>query len=145
MNMPLTVPAVTVRREIEASADELFDAWLDPESLAEWMRPAGGERSTATVDPSVGGAFEIIMMMGGQPKKHSGVYVLIDRPRRLVFTWISPHTNQQESLVTVDFEEREGVTEIVITHEKLPDQDAASKHTLGWTRILELLEEQFGD
>ena len=29
-----SAPSLTVRREIEASADELFDAWLDPASLA---------------------------------------------------------------------------------------------------------------
>ena len=35
------VPAVTIRRKIEATPEELFDAWLDPESVVEWMRPNG--------------------------------------------------------------------------------------------------------
>ena len=38
-------PALTVRREIAASAEELFDAWLDPASLAVWMRPGDTQRA----------------------------------------------------------------------------------------------------
>ena len=34
---------------------------------------------------------------------HHGVYRVIDRPRRLVFTWISHGTEGCETLVTVDF------------------------------------------
>lgn len=41
MNAVSKVPTVTLRREIAASAEELFDAWLDPASLAVWMRPGG--------------------------------------------------------------------------------------------------------
>ena len=33
--------AVTVRRQIAASAEELFDAWLDARSLGTWLRPRG--------------------------------------------------------------------------------------------------------
>lgn len=55
------LPSVTVRRTIEASAEELFDAWLDPEAVADWMRPAGIERTRARIDPRAGGAFEIVM------------------------------------------------------------------------------------
>jgi uncharacterized protein YndB with AHSA1/START domain len=82
---------ITVRREIKASAEELFDAWLDSESLAQWMLPPDITHTVPTVKATVGGAFEIIMhhtSLG--PVPHRGVYKIIDRPRRLVFTWSSP-------------------------------------------------------
>ena len=139
-----SLPKVTVRREIEAPADELFDAWLDPASLAEWMRPGDISRSAARVDPKIGGAFEIVMHNAGGSLVHCGVYRIIDRPRRLVFTWISPGTKQTESLVTVDFHAGRRTTEIVLTHEQLPDDNAVQPHTKGWTRILELLALQLG-
>ena len=137
-------PRLTVRREIEASAGELFDAWLDPASLAVWMRPGDIARSVAKVDPKIGGAFEIVMYSAEGSRVHSGVYRVIDRPRRLVFTWISPGTKQTESLVTVEFRAGGRTTEVMLTHEQFPDDSAVQPHTKGWTRILELLASALG-
>jgi len=138
-----TVPTVTVRREIAAPAQELFDAWLDARSLAVWLRPGGTMRTTAKVDPRVGGAFEIIMHTESGPVPHTGTYKEIDRPRRLVFTWNSPYAKNNDSLVTVEFRPARGATEIVLTHEKLPSAESAAGHTKGWTDAIALLEETY--
>lgn len=137
-------PTVTVRRLIDASAEELFDAWLDPVSLAAWMVPRNITHSTAKVEPRVGGRFEIVMHRAGERLLHSGVYRTIDRPRRLVFTWISDATMHTESLVTVEFLAGHGATEIVLTHEQLPDVDALPSHSNGWTDALEMLALKYG-
>ncbi len=47
--------SITVRRTIEASAEEIFDAWLDADSLAAWMQPGEVLRATARTDARVGG------------------------------------------------------------------------------------------
>ncbi len=141
------VPKLTVRREIAAPAQELFDAWLDPESLAAWMRPGctpSTPLSTVKTDPRVGGAFEIIMHTASGAIPHTGTYKLIDRPRRLVFTWNSAHAKHIDSLVTVEFRPARGATEIVLTHEKLPSAEAVTAHTQGWSAILELIAESYG-
>lgn len=143
MNNVTGIPKVTVRREIAASAEELFDAWLDPASLAMWMRPGGTPRTTAKVNAQVGGEFEIIMHLASGPIRHTGSYQEIDRPRRLVFTWISPATRQTASRVAVDFRAKQGITEIVLTHELLPSLEAVTAHSKGWSDILELLEQAF--
>jgi len=139
MNAVMNVPRVVVRREIAAPAEQLFDAWLDAESLAVWMRPGDTERSTVSVDPRVGGAFEILMHTPAKTIPHRGTYREISRPRRLVFTWNSPYAGETDSLVTVDFRPAQGATEIVITHEGLPSEDMVKAHTGGWTDILESL------
>jgi uncharacterized protein YndB with AHSA1/START domain len=139
MNAVMKVPRVVVSREIAAPAEQLFDAWLDAESLAVWMRPGDTERSTVSVDPRVGGAFEILMHTPAKTIPHRGTYREISRPRRLVFTWNSPYAGETDSLVTVDFRPTQGATEIVITHEGLPSDDMVKAHTGGWTDILESL------
>ncbi len=136
MNDVGNIPKVTVRREIEASAEELFDAWLDPASLAAWMRPGDIRRATATVDARVGGAFEIVMHGASETYPHRGVYREIDRPRRLVFTWNSRAALQNDSLVTVEFRPSGTMTEIVLTHEGLPNMEAVAAHNQGWSDIL---------
>lgn len=143
MTAVASIPTVTVKRRIAAPAQRIFDAWLDPSSLAEWMRPcsATSKRSDVKVDARVGGAFEIVMYVTPEPVRLTGVYQIIEAPRRLVFTWNSPHAGQHDSLVTVEFLPDGKATEVVITHERLPEQ-TRSAHTEGWTRILESLAKQ---
>jgi len=131
---------LVVRRTIAATVDELFDAWLDPDSLAQWMHPGTTTPSTVRVDARVGGSFEVVMHYDAGPKRHTGEYRVIERNRKLVFTWISDATHHTETLVTVEFNAALDRTEIVLTHERLPDHEAGIKHNNGWTMALELLE-----
>jgi uncharacterized protein YndB with AHSA1/START domain len=141
MNAALTPSAaVVVRRTIPASAEVLFDAFLDPMALSEWMRPGTIRSAVATVEPRVGGRYEIIMQGESGAIPHSGVYRLLDRPKRLVFTWHSPHTGPNETLVTVDFIKAAKGTEVIVTHELLPE-GARPAHSRGWTSGLEHLDE----
>jgi uncharacterized protein YndB with AHSA1/START domain len=140
MNAALASAAVVVRRTIAASAEDLFDAWLDPQALAQWMRPGTIQSTVAHVDPRVGGSYEIIMQAASGPIQHKGVYRTIDRPTRLAFTWITAFTEQQETLVTVDFIRLGQRTEVVVTHEQLP-ASAMPSHHKGWTSGLEHLDE----
>jgi len=140
MNAALASAAVVVRRTISASAEDLFDAWLNPLALAVWMRPGTIRDTRAHVEARVGGSYEIVMRGDSNPIIHHGVYLVIERPRKLVFTWISQFTEQSETLVTVDFLPVDGRTEVVVTHEKLPESELPG-HSRGWTSGLEHLEE----
>lgn len=137
----LATAAVVVRRTIAAPAEDIFDAWLDAEALSEWMRPGQIKRSLARTDARVGGKYEVRMFGDSGEILHHGVYRLIDRPRRLMFTWHSPHTGDGETLVTVDFVSTpDKRTEVIVTHEQLPE-DAKAAHTRGWTSGLEHLDQ----
>jgi uncharacterized protein YndB with AHSA1/START domain len=140
MNAALSSAAVVVRRAIAASAEDLFDAWLDPEALATWMRPGAIRSTVAKVEARVGGSYEIIMQGQSGPIVHKGVYQQIDRPKRLVFTWASPGTELRDTLVTVDFVAAGPRTEVVVTHERLPES-ARPSHSNGWTSGLQHLDE----
>jgi len=137
-----TSPAtINVRRRIAAPAKVLFEAWLDPDSLGAWLRPGNAIRSDARIDAKVGGKFEIDMHQPDKVIPHRGTYVEIDPPRRLVFTWASPHTAGRDTLVTVEFTEVDGATEISLTHEQLPEY-MAQGHVNGWTSGLNGLAER---
>jgi uncharacterized protein YndB with AHSA1/START domain len=145
MNATANVPTLEVRREIPAPAAELFDAWLDPGKLATWMRPSDVKRSRVKADARVGGAFEVLMQTPEGKSPHTGVYKVIDRPRRLAFTWNSDAAGNQDSLVTLDFNPRGRSTEIVLTHERLPSEEEVAGHRSGWTEILEHVAHDYSE
>jgi uncharacterized protein YndB with AHSA1/START domain len=129
--------AVTVRREIAAPAEDLFDAWLDPQSLGSWLRPSHIRETRAETDPQVGGAFRIVMVDDESSTVHTGTYREIDRPRRLVFTWSSPSTHFRESIVTVTFQPSSKSSTVVEIHQVgLPDEQARDSHQAGWSDSL---------
>lgn len=152
MTMTQSIPAthtaqVTVRREIAAPAAELFDAWLDVESLSAIMRPNCKTHATVLTDPRVGGTFDILMHGEEQDYPHRGTYLTIDRPHVLEFTWNSHATWDHPSKVRVEFhvlstDAKRPRTEVVINHQQLPEETAES-HVGGWTDILRLLDEHF--
>src|SRR5262245_41300001 len=132
--------AVVVRRTIAAPAEDIFDAWLDPEALATWMRPNAIRSTAARVEARVGGRYEITMQGESGAIPHAGVYRVIERPKKLVFTWRSPYTGTGDTLVTVDFQPVARGTEVIVTHEQLPET-AREAHSRGWTSGLEHLDE----
>ena len=129
--------AVSVRREIAAPAETLFDAWLDAESLGAWMRPRVISETRAETDPREGGEFRIVMVRGEDELLHRGTYREIERPNRLVFTWSSPATGHRDSVVTVTFEPLASGSTIVAIHQVgLPDEASRAGHTEGWSDAL---------
>ena len=130
---------LVVRRVFPAPRERVFAAWLDPKSLAQWMRPGGMTDATAEVDPKVGGRFRIVMIEGPKRYEHNGEYLVIEPPERLEFTWISEATDHRATVVTLEFLERDGGTELVLTHRRLPVSQVDS-HRSGWTDIMKKLE-----
>jgi uncharacterized protein YndB with AHSA1/START domain len=132
--------ALTVRREIAAPAEVLFDAWLDAECLGSWLKPSGIRETRAETDPRVGGTFRIVMARDDDSILHTGTYREIDRPHRLVFTWSSPATRFRDSIVTVTFQSSPGSTVVEIHQVGLPDEEAQTSHHAGWSDALRELE-----
>ena len=131
---------LVVKRVIAAPAEIIFDAWTDADSFATWMTAGPVTHAEATTDPQVGGEFTVMVHTPTQALPHRGTYLVIDRPRRLSFTWLSPNTDDKETVVTVDFTEVAAGTEVAVTHEGLPGRRAWDAHSGGWIACLEALE-----
>ena len=134
-----TIPAVRIQRTLTATPERVFDAWLDADALTKFMRPGPNMTCDAVNDPRVGGKFLITMMGDGSVHPHTGEYLEIDRPRKLVFTWYSKSTAMASSTVTVELAPAAGGgTDLTLTHVGLPEKQVQG-HAGGWTGITEAL------
>jgi uncharacterized protein YndB with AHSA1/START domain len=135
----MTHATVTIRKKLPASREEVFDAWLDAEGMRQWMRPGSVADCEAVLDPRVGGRFRIVMKAPGAEYVNHGEFLLLERPSKLVFTWISSRWANQETLVTVELHARGPECELVLTHERFPTEYSVQQLETGWGQILEKL------
>jgi len=137
----MTELELTVSRTIPAPRKAVFEAWLDPATMGKFMRPAADMASAhVTVDPTVGGAYEVIMIAGDKEIPHRGTYEAIDRHDRIVFTWLSEWTTE-DSTVTLTFEHEGEGTKVTLHHVGFPNEDSRASHEGGWAEILEMCED----
>jgi uncharacterized protein YndB with AHSA1/START domain len=135
-----TGATVQIRRRVRATADQIFDLWTEPDLMVRWMSPyPGAVDCKAKSDLRPGGAFSLVMSSADSSREVSGTYVEVDRPRKLVFTWVGPLTNNMNTLVTVELTPRGDETDLVLTHERLPTTAIVEGHTRGWGNILDHL------
>ena len=129
---------VCVTRRFSAPPERVFDAWLGPDKAGRFLyATAEGEMVRVEIDPQVGGRYTIVERRDGQDVEHTGEYLKIDRPRRLVFTLQVPLYSEQADRVTVEIEPADGGTELTLIHETSPrwvDQSGE-----GWEMILDSL------
>jgi uncharacterized protein YndB with AHSA1/START domain len=135
----VTGQTLTIRKLLPASPEEVFDAWLDADGMREWMCPGAVTGADVTLDPQVGGRFHITMKAPGAEFVNQGEYLVLERPSKLQFTWISSRWENQETLVTVELHRRESQCELVLTHERFPLGHSAGQLEKGWTQILDKL------
>jgi uncharacterized protein YndB with AHSA1/START domain len=135
---------LTLRRTFGRPREEVFDAWTDPDALATWWGGAFAKTLSAAVDLRVGGAYRLTMQSGAQVAAVEGVYQEVELPERLVYTWCwdRPEIDGgRQSLVTVEFLDRDGGTEVVVTHEGIETEESFAFHMGGWTASLEGLRQ----
>ncbi len=132
--------SLNINKTIKAPIEKVFDAWLNPKLLSLFMTPMPGmPPSDVTTDAKVGGVFTIIMKAGEDQLPHTGKYLEINRPNKLVFTWQS-HNSIDGSTVTLLFDEmNKNTTNIRLSHEKFIDEKARDDHQGGWGNILNVL------
>ena len=135
MDSPNTV-TVKVTRRFKASPERVFDAWLDPAKARRFLfATPGGEIVRADLDPRVGGRFLLVDHRNGEDVPHHGEYLVIDRPRRLVFEFTVPKYSGKKSRVSVSFAPADGGCELTLVHEGvLPEYEKPSED--GWGAIL---------
>jgi len=132
---------IRVARRYKAPAERVFDAWLDPASLGRWLfATPEGRMVRVEVEPRVGGGFAVVERRDGEDVLHSGVYLEIDRPRRLVFTLQVPKYSEDIEQVTVEIEPLDTGCELVLAQAVSPAWASEAENIeQGWAGIIEAL------
>jgi uncharacterized protein YndB with AHSA1/START domain len=130
---------VRIEMALPAPIEAVYAAWTQPEAMARWLTPTGSAEVEA--DVRVGGRFRVVMIGDGMSIQHTGEYLTVEPPRRLSFTWQSPYTGAEPSVVTVTLTANGDSTQLLLLHERLPE-GAAESHRGGWGAILQRLAEE---
>lgn len=123
---------IVFERVIDATIDEAFALFTEPERLRRW------QAVSASVDLRVGGDYRLTVVPGSIAY---GTFTEIEPGKRLVYTWgwkggdTPPPT---ASSISVEFEPVGSQTKVIMTHSGL-DEEAATSHSVGWTHFFDRL------
>ena len=140
----MTTPGVSsaiVQRVLPAAPDEVYDAWLDPASLLEWMCPRPARCLKVEADTRIGGHLRIDIEEAGVQFYVHGVFTDLDRPVRLGFTWSCstwPDPTLSTHVLVTLASHGESQTLMTITHTAL-SPDLVDRHHHGWELIADQL------
>jgi uncharacterized protein YndB with AHSA1/START domain len=140
--------SLNLTRRVSAPPHKVFLAFTDPDMLKLWWGPETHSCPVAELDPRPGGRWRTCMLSPeGNEYWAQGEYREVSPPTRLVFTWAweADGVPGHETLVTVDFVEVDGGTEIVFRHEGFETEEARNQHDQGWTSSLAGLLAHLGD
>jgi uncharacterized protein YndB with AHSA1/START domain len=146
---------VKIERTFDASIEDVWDMWTNPDLFKKWYGPNGMSVPIAEMDVRVGGTRKISMAMDSAERPMSmwfiGVYKEVRRPSRLVYTesmcqedgtLISPQAmgmpegHPDITEVVVDLREDDGKTVMTMVHIGVPEGTAGEG---GWKQAFDKL------
>ncbi|HTV21601.1 MAG TPA: SRPBCC domain-containing protein [Polyangiaceae bacterium] len=140
-----------ITRQIRASGDRVYAAFIDAEAVRDWMVPTGMTSHVHEFEGREGGRFRISLSYDaptntGKTSAHTDTYhgrfVRLVPGREIVqameFETDDP-AMQGEMTVTVTLGDKDGGTELVAVHAAVPPGVAAADNELGWKMSLDKL------
>lgn len=148
--MTETLATAKVTHRFAASPERVYDAWLEPAKLRAWMSAAlkqmgqPGEMMRVEVDARVGGEFFFSDMRAAGEARHWGTYRVLDRPRKIEFTWAVDASQENEpSIVTITIEPDGTGSLVTIVHAKI-FASYVGPVEMGWSNILRAMDAMLG-
>ena len=131
----------TVTHSFRHPPERVFDAWLDPAIARRFLfATPTGEMIRAETDPRVGGKFVFVDRRPDMGDVlHTGEYLTIDRPTRLVFTFAVPAYDPGFTTVEVEITPTAAGCDVKLTQRDTPDE-WVEQSAKGWSMILDALE-----
>ncbi len=147
MTGPAERMSVRVTHRFGASAERVYDAFLDPARASQFMfATPTGQIVRCEIDARVGGRFTIVDRRAGEDVVHTGEFVALERPRLIEFLFSVSKYAHERSRVTIEIAPLRKGCELTLTHE-LSAADAASRDRTqeGWLAILDAAAEMLVD
>lgn len=145
---PSSKPQARVVRHFKVPAERVFDAWLAPEQIGQWMFGPNirvEEVVSLKVQPRIGGTFAFVVRREGKQLDHVGEYLELQRPHRLVFNWRIVQAGGEPSRVFIDIVPKPHGCELTLVHEMAPEwADFVKRSEEGWAKMLTALEKTLG-
>jgi uncharacterized protein YndB with AHSA1/START domain len=139
--------SLEIKRFINAPRERVYRAWTDPAQLKEWWGPEGVRTRKFEADARVGGKYRWdLFNQDGEEMSVFGEYRELIPGKKIVFTWKWDDDEAWEnksSTVTIELSDRDGGTEIKLTHVQLPSEESRNRHNEGWNSVLDRLERFF--
>lgn len=135
-------------RFIRAPREKVYDAFVSEAAMRLWAGPRGMSAPQVSIDARVGGRWQMVMQSreGGRFVV-GGTYRELRRPSRLVYTWQWESGGPMpgvETVIEVDFVERDGGTELRLLHSGFPAAGMRDAHDHGWkstfNKLVDLLD-----
>lgn len=148
----------TFKFSFKAPPEVIYQAMLDPKLLEKWRVPDGMQMQVHQFDPSVNGKFRISLIYddpnatgksGKSTDTYHGYFKTLIPNQKIVETMEFESKGPEfagEMTVTTDLIAKNGGTEMVATHENLPQAVPEDQNEVGWkmslTKLAKLLEEK---
>jgi uncharacterized protein YndB with AHSA1/START domain len=128
----LTPFALEISRHFDAQPEAVFDAWLSKD-WGRWLPPAGATCDVTEIAPRAGGRYHVKMHMpDGRQVEITGTYRQIQRPEKIVMTWLGNY-NDQETVLTLTFRPERGGTLMTLRQEGFREESLRDGYRNGWT------------
>jgi uncharacterized protein YndB with AHSA1/START domain len=125
-----------LERLIASPPEMLFALWIEPAELVKWWAPDGYAAVVDMLDARPGGRWRALLRRpDGSGVATSGVYRIVEPPRRLAFSWAwedASGARGHETEVSVSFEPAPGGTRLVLVQQRFETRQARDNHDRGW-------------
>jgi len=134
---------LTIIRIFDATREQVFQAWIDPDQLAQWWGPEQlhTPRESIEIDPRVGGIWKATMVMnaGGQEYPTRAEIIRIKVPELIEMRETASEMFPFETILKISLEEFDGKTILTIISRMITENPDFGGAVEGWGTSLEKL------
>lgn len=139
----------TIERLLDATPEQIWNAWTDADDAAQWWHPVGmtTPRETVTIDAKKGGRYAYTMVddASGEESPTGGVYREVVAQERLVFTWGEPGADPDATpVVTVTIASAGDLTRLTFDLRGVDGMAGDDSFYDGWASALDELVTHLG-